>query len=115
MLGAGILRVITQLMVPQGGMRRAILLLQLVSKFLFTLVVPAKTSWGITLTRINSFPVGGTVVAQRKHMEMERPVEAPRIYELGEWHYPTGLLLQVAVAVVVGPMREVALAVGLQV
>jgi hypothetical protein len=96
-------------------MRRAILLLQLASKFLFTLVVLAKTSKVVTLTRINCSPVGGTVAVLRKQLEMERPVEALLIYELGEWHYPTGLLLQVAVAVVVGPMREVALAVGLQV
>jgi hypothetical protein len=60
-------------------MRRAILLLQLASKFPFMLVVLAKTSKVVTLTRINCLPVGGTVAVLRKHLEMERPVEAPRI------------------------------------
>jgi hypothetical protein len=43
------------------------------------LVVLAKTSKVVTLTRINCLPVGGTVAVLRKHLEMERPVEAPRI------------------------------------
>jgi hypothetical protein len=60
-------------------MRRAILLLQLANKFLFMLVVLAKTSKVVTLTRINCLPAGGTVVVLRKQVEMERPVEAPRI------------------------------------
>jgi hypothetical protein len=113
-LAAETLRVITQLMAGRVDMRRAKLFSQLASKFRFMLVVLGKIYSETIHTVISYLPGAGTVVAQRKHMEMGHQVEVPRIYELGEWHYPTGLLLQVAAAVVAGPMRKVALAVDSQ-